>query len=249
MIEIKGKKFGQGRPIICVPVMEIKKEDILSEISRLVELGAEMIEWRVDAFEEVNSIDVVKSVLTEIKQVINNTVFLFTFRSKKQGGLLELENEILYQLRRIAAESKVVDFIDVEYFEVDQVDSEIRELQNMGVKIIASHHNFNETPSREKITLLLEQMRDGKADIVKIALMPKSTEDVLCLLKVTNAFHKKYPNQLLITMSMGKLGMISRISGEVFGSCVTFGAGKISSAPGQIPMLELQEILNTISGS
>ena len=102
--------------------------------------------------------------------------------------------------------------------------------------------------AKDTIATLLEQMADSDADIVKIALMPQNAEDVLCLLEQTNAFHEKYPNQPLITMSMGKLGVISRISGEVFGSCVTFGAGKVSSAPGQIPMLKLQEILDTIHG-
>ena len=56
-----------------------------------------------------------------------------------------------------------------------------------------------------------------------------------------------YPNQLLITMSMGKLGMVSRISGELFGSCVTFAAGKKASAPGQIAMDDLKNILQILS--
>ena len=248
VIEIKDKKIGQGIPIICVPVMEQRKDDILSEVSRLVGLGAEMIEWRVDAFKDVLNVDEVREVLTCLSPMIENTVFLFTFRSKKQGGLLELDYEKVCHLRQVAAESKIVDIIDVEYFDVEHVDDEIRTLQNMGVKVIASHHDFCRTPSKEIIANLLDQMVDSNADIVKIALMPQSSDDVLCLLEQTNVFHKKYPNQPLITMSMGKLGVISRISGEVFGSCVTFGAGKVSSAPGQIPMLKLQGILDAIHG-
>jgi 3-dehydroquinate dehydratase-1 len=248
MLEMKGKTFGQGKPIICVPIMEDKKENILSEVARLVELGADMIEWRVDAFHDVNSLEAVKDVLTELEQLIHNTVFLFTFRSKKQGGLIELEEEKLYQLCCIAAESKAVDFIDVEYFEGNQVDSKISALQDMGVKVIASHHDFSKTPSREEMMSLLEQMKDSKADIVKMALMPQEYEDVLRLLKVTKDFHNMYPEQLIITMSMGKLGVISRITGEATGSCVTFGSGKTSSAPGQIPMDQLHDILDIIEG-
>ena len=52
----------------------------------------------------------------------------------------------------------------------------------------------------------------------------------------------------LITMSMGNIGIISRIAGEVFGSCVTFGAGKQTSAPGQIPWKELQEVMEVLKG-
>ena len=247
-LEIKGKKLGQGKPVICVPVMENRKDDIVLEVARLVGTGVEMIEWRVDAFENVESMNAIRDVFDELAPIVKNTIFLFTFRSKKQGGLKELDYEKIYDLHQVAAESKIVDFIDVEYFDVDDMDREIHKLQKMGVKVITSHHDFDETPSGEVIAMLLEQMAQSGADIVKLAVMPNCTEDVLRLLEETNAFHNKYPKQLLITMSMGKLGVISRVSGETFGSCVTFGAGKNASAPGQIPVAELQCILDAISG-
>jgi len=79
----------------------------------------------------------------------------------------------------------------------------------------------------------------GNADIVKIAVMPKDTDDVLRLLSVTSEFCRENPDTPIISMSMGKLGMISRICGETFGSCVTFAANKESSAPGQMSMNEV----------
>ena len=243
---VKNKVFGNGKPIICISVMETKKEEILAEVKRLVENHAEMIEWRVDAFEQVTSLNAVREVLQEVASWIKDTIFVFTFRSKEQGGECSLSYEKVYELQQVAAESHVVDFVDVEYFYTENADVEIKQLQKMGVKIISSHHDFHETPSSDVIYMLLEQMKHSKADIVKLALMPNSVEDVLRLLQETNHFHKKYPNQPLITMSMGKLGMVSRISGETFGSCVTFGAGKQASAPGQIPMDDLENILQIL---
>ena len=128
-------------------------------------------------------------------------------------------------------------------FQSENIDKEIRILQKMGAKVVTSHHDFYETPSEDVLFMLLEQMKHSHADIVKLAVMPNNTDDVLRLLEETSHFHKRYPNQPLITMSMGKMGCISRISGEVFGSCVTFGAGKTASAPGQIPYVDLREIL------
>lgn len=49
-----------------------------------------------------------------------------------------------------------------------------------------------------------------------------------------------------ITISMGKLGAVSRICGETFGSCITFGAGTDASAPGQIPATQLRKILELL---
>jgi 3-dehydroquinate dehydratase-1 len=97
--------------------------------------------------------------------------------------------------------------------------------------------------------MLLERMAESDADIVKLAVMPQSREDVLSLLAETGSFHETYPDQPLITMSMGALGVVSRIAGETFGSCVTFGAGNQASAPGQMPMDELEKILNAIHTS
>jgi len=43
---------------------------------------------------------------------------------------------------------------------------------------------------------------------------------------------------------MGKFGMISRLCGETFGSCVTFAANKEASAPGQLEMNKVIEIVD-----
>ena len=247
MLKVKNRTIGEGKPLICVSVMDSKTEDIVSEVKRLVENHAEMIEWRVDAFEGIESPNAVREVLKALAPLVKDTILVFTFRSKEQGGLRSLEHEKVYDLHQVAAESKIVDFIDVEYFYTEDADEEVHKLQKMGTKVITSHHDFHETPSADVLFMLLEQMKHSNADIVKLAMMPQSTEDVLRLLSETNSFHKRYPNQPLITMSMGKIGAISRVSGEAFGSCVTFGAGKNASAPGQIPMEKLEEILSVLS--
>lgn len=244
---IKDKTIGEGRPLICVSIMEKSKNGIISEAKRLVESGAEMLEWRVDAFEEIGSLNAIREVLQELGKVVTDCIFVYTFRSKAQGGLLELDEESIVDLHEVAAESKVVDFVDVEYFAVENCSKEIRNLQKMGVHVIASHHDFEQTPDENTMSLLLEKMLEGGADIVKLAVMPQNTLDVLSLLKVTTEFKKIYPSSPVITMSMGPIGSISRVAGEYFGSCVTFGAGAKASAPGQIErgkLLEMLEILH-----
>ncbi len=247
MLTVKNKTIGKGTPLICVSVMESEVQGIVSEIERLVAQGIEMLEWRVDAFLDVENPNAVREILQTVAPIISDTIFVFTFRSKEQGGERSLSKEKLSDLHQVAAESHVVDFIDVEYFSTEDTDVKIHNLQKMGSRVIASHHNFHETPSADALNQLLEQMKHSHADIVKLAMMPNDVDDVLRLLQETNLFHKKYPAQPLITMSMGKLGVISRVSGETFGSCVTFAAGKNASAPGQIPADELQYILTALS--
>ena len=83
------------------------------------------------------------------------------------------------------------------------------------------------------------------ADVCKMAVMPNSPDDVLNLLSATNDAHALI-NRPLITMSMGKWGLISRLSGELFGSSLTFGCVGNASAPGQIEADELNTVLQII---
>ncbi len=246
---IKGKIIGKGKPLVCVPVMESSKEEILRETRRLEEAHTEMIEWRVDAFENVESPNAIREILNEMKHIIKESILVYTFRSKNQGGCKALSAADIYDIHQVAAESDVVDFIDVEYFEAKNPQKEIAMLREMGAYVIASHHDFEQTPDTEVIRMLLEQIRESGADVVKLAVMPQNMWDVLHLLEETNRFHENHPDYQLITMSMGAKGGISRVAGEFFGSCVTFGAGGQASAPGQLPVKQLEEILHILHQS
>ena len=246
---IKGKIIGKGKPLVCVPVMESSKEEILRETRRLEEAHTEMIEWRVDAFENVESPNAIREILNEMKHIIKESILVYTFRSKNQGGCKALSAADIYDVHQVAAESDVVDFIDVEYFEAKNPQKEIAMLREMGAYVIASHHDFEQTPDTEVIRMLLEQIRESGADVVKLAVMPQNMWDVLHLLEETNRFHENHPDYPLITMSMGAKGGISRVAGEFFGSCVTFGAGGQASAPGQLPVKQLEEILHILHQS
>lgn len=246
VLEIKSHVMGEGKPLVCVPVMETSKEKIIQEVQLLVEKGVEMIEWRVDAFESPTDMNAIREVLESIQPLVEHTIFVYTFRSKAQGGLLQLSEEQIYDIHQVAAEMKVVDFVDVEYFASKNPKKEIATLQRMGVHVIASHHDFDGTPKQDIMLMILSQMQESGADVVKLAVMPQTTTDVFALMAASCQFHEEYPKMPMITMSMGGKGCVSRICGETFGSCVTFGAGEKASAPGQLPMDELQHMVKVI---
>ena len=86
-------------------------------------------------------------------------------------------------------------------------------------------------------------MQELGADIAKIAMMPKNMSDVYRVMAVTSDINLDIP---VISMSMGKMGMISRIAGELYGSSVTFGCAHAASAPGQLNASDLSDILGII---
>ena len=92
-------------------------------------------------------------------------------------------------------------------------------------------------------------MQELGVDVPKIAVMPQNKKDVITLLAATEEMYTNYSDRPIITMSMAGTGAISRLSGEVFGSALTFGAvGKVS-APGQINVEDLKTVLNIVHAS
>ena len=83
--------------------------------------------------------------------------------------------------------------------------------------------------------------------VVKIATMPKTEQEVLDLMNYTRGFKSINPEQEFATMSMGKLGRISRLASDLVGSSWTFASLDQASAPGQVSlnnMKLIQEVLD-----
>lgn len=138
--------------------------------------------------------------------------------------------------------------IDIELFNDEtQIRALIDDAHAAGVKTIVSNHDFQKTPPEEEIIRRLCRMQELGADLPKIAVMPQSPQDVLTLLSATLAMKEKYATGPIVTMSMGKMGAISRVTGRLFGSAMTFGSAGQASAPGQIAIRQLRETIDILS--
>ena len=244
---IKGIEFKSGnKPVICVPVMGNDIDEIIEKTKNAIGTKCPMIEWRMDCFSDYLELDKVRQVLDKLAGLCNNTVLLATLRTVGQGGNAEIGSDKLGEYYTRLAGMHAADLIDVEFFELDKPGQVIKNIHEMGGKVITSHHDFAETPEMSTMAMIYEEMLKGHADIVKLAVTPKDMTDVLNLLHVTNDFSVDYPETPAVAMSMGKLGVISRICGEAYGSCITFGALGESSAPGQVGVDDLAQVLNII---
>lgn len=248
-VKIKGYRIGEGRPIVCIPIVAAQSEEILAQAARLGKERVPMIEWRIDWYSQLTRSEKVLQLLDQLQKVLPATILLVTYRSKAQGGEGTLQEKDVLALLQIIADSGQADLLDVEYYALKESSRVIRSIQQTGTKVIASHHNFAMTPSEDEMLDLLKGMRDGGADIVKLAVMPREITDVTRLLDVTAQFAGSYPETPLVTMSMGSMGVVSRISGESFGSCLTFGADGMASAPGQMNYKVLSGLLSELHQS
>lgn len=250
IVKIKNVVLGDGVPKICVPIIGKTKEEIIEEALSFANIHVDVAEWRVDWFDDAFNIGKVKDVLMDLLPVLNNIPLLFTFRTSKEGGEKAIEPKAYAELNKAVAVTGLVDMIDVEAFTGDEIVKDIIESAHAsGVKVVASNHDFNRTPSKDDIIYRLRKMQDLGADIPKIAVMPKSKLDVLELLEATVIMSEKYADRPIITIAMSEMGVVSRLTGEVFGSALTFGSVKKASAPGQIDIKDLHEVLQVIHNS
>lgn len=249
-VYIRKLAIGEGRPKICVPICGKSREEILREAENMRKLPADLIEWRADWYEDVFDGEALRETLEALRRRLGDKPLLFTFRSIQEGGEKPIPPEQYLEVGQAVCGSGQADALDVELFMDGRVTKAlIEEAHRQGMTVIASNHDFIKTPEKDEMIRRLILMDEMGADILKIAVMPKTRTDVLELLAATEEMGRLYTEKPVVTMSMGPLGLISRLAGEAFGSAITFGAGEKASAPGQMPAGQLEKVLDAIHES
>ena len=249
-VKMRDLTIGTGCPKVIVPIVAKDLPGILAKANELTACTMDVVEWRVDFYEHALDTDKVLEVAGALRTALGETPILFTFRTAREGGEQGISPENYTALNKAVAESGYVDLIDVEIFAGEEVAREnIANIHAAGVAVVGSNHEFEKTPDKADLLYRLRKMQDMGADIPKIAVMPQSKADVITLLDATQEMYTKYADRPIITMSMGPAGVISRLSGEAFGSAMTFGAVGQVSAPGQIPVEQLRSALQILHTS
>ena len=192
-VNVRNIVIGEGIPKICVPIVGKTKEELLSEVEVLKSVPVDVVEWRMDWFEEVECCEKAVAMLQVLREAMPEMPILATFRSKKEGGELEISTAAYVELNKAIIDSGNADLIDVELFTGEaQVKELIAHAHDKGVRVIMSNHDFDKTPSYNEILTRLKAMQTLGADIPKIAVMPICKADVITLLQATNDMHENF---------------------------------------------------------
>lgn len=240
-INVRGLVLGGSKPAICLPLVGDSRIKVLEEAEALEGLRPDLLEWRIDGYENVEDIPDCLSLLKEMRTIIGDIPLIFTCRIDQEGGMRTIAREDRLNLVCAAMESGDIDILDVELCNGrDFIDSVKKQAVKCNVKLVLSYHNFTETPSEAFIYSKLAAAQEAGADIAKLAAMPQNYDDVLTLLRATLKARNEVIDGPIVTMSMGEEGGLSRLAGGLYGSDVTFAVGMRSSAPGQIPIEDLK---------
>lgn len=210
---------------LCITLTERLTVDLIDRMSDLSGL-ADMFEIRGDL---VTDLDLLTILRARTKPLI------FTARSASEGGRMK-DDDPKRHLLLLEAVRRGYDYVDVEYrsgfFDIMA--------EKAGKGLIVSFHDMNGVPQD------LETLHDGMcktgADVVKIAVSPRSMTDVGRLMELVRRHEgSKTP---LIAIALGPLGAITRIVGPKYGAPFVYAStGKgHEAAAGQIPAEEMDTV-------
>ena len=191
--------------------------------------GVDIFELRIDQFASTNPAYVLKEISRFKKFPV-----LATIRSQKEGG--KWKGSETKRLALYEAVIPKVKMIDIELSSKLILKNIAKAAKKHKKTTIISYHNFKNTPTETQLNRILRDGKAAGADIVKIAVMAKTHQDVQILLDFT----KKNARKKIVVIAMGEKGMISRVLFPRFGSLVTYASGtpadsaQSKMAPGQI---------------
>lgn len=198
---------------------------------------ADIIEWRADFLPK----DEILQVAPAIFEKFAGRELLFTLRTRAEGGEIDLSAQDYVQVIKDVTQLYQPEYVDFEYFGNKDVFDQMLDFPNL----VLSYHNFQETP--ENMMEILSELTSLNPKVVKVSVMAHTEQDVLDLMNFTRGFKTLNPEQEYVTISMGKVGKVSRITSDVTGSSWSFASLDVASALGQISlsnMKKIREILN-----
>ena len=184
------------------------------------DLPCDWVELRVDALPA-------ELTAEEIMDVLPCAGVLLTPRHQSEGGLRVWQAEERLRLTLDLLPMAVA--VDWEAALLPQAQALVQAAKAQGATLIASHHDFEKTPTLDEMLEIESAARAAGADMVKFAFRVRCMDDVMVGVELL-----RRATGPLAVMGMGALGPVSRLLYAQHGSCLVYGyLGKTPTAPGQ----------------
>jgi len=247
-LPIRGLSIGVGAPKVVVSITSRTADEVAEQAAEIrASPHADMAELRLDHLDSVLCVTQVVELVKTTCAELSPKPLLVTFRSKTEGGEREFSDADYFALYSAIIDGAPIDVIDIEMMKPQTYVAEaIARAHQKGIAVILSNHEFESTPTRSVIVGRLLRQQALGADILKIATMPQSAEDVLTLMSASVEMKNHHARKPLLTMAMGALGIPTRLMGELTGSAFTYASIGSTSAPGQLEAKSVKSVLEII---
>lgn len=245
--QVKNLNIGELPVKTIVPITAKTKQQAIEQAKVIAENpNADIAEFRIDLLDFASDSKAVIALGKELNQILKNKPLIATIRTANEGGQLKVSDADYEKIYNAYLKQPFMQLLDIEMFRDSGSVKRLTQLAHKHkVLVIMSNHDFDKTPAQQDIEQRLLKQDQLGADVLKIAVMPKSKQDVFTLMNATLNVSQKTSKPLL-TMSMGRLGAISRIATANMGGSMSFGMIGEASAPGQIDVKQLKQLLNAV---
>ncbi|KAJ4956139.1 hypothetical protein NE237_012922 [Protea cynaroides] len=212
--------------MICVPLMGMSVEEMMSQMGQAKSQGADLVEIRLDYIKNFQPRQDLEMLLRDKLLPV-----IIVFRPKWEGGQYEGDEQSRLDALKLAMELGA-DYIDVEL----KVASDLMVNSNLNKhsigKVIVSCHVGDRTPSKVDLVNLVTKMHSTGADIIKLVTHASHITDLARIFHLLS--HCKTP---LIAYSTGDRGLISHLLCPKFGGFLIYGSMGNNPIPG-LPTLD-----------
>lgn len=245
--QVKNLNIGELPVKTIVPITAKTAEQALAQAQVIADNpNADIAEFRIDLLDFASNNKAVIALGKQLNQILKNKPLIATIRTANEGGQLKVSDAEYEKIYTEYLKQPFMQLLDIEMFREQNSVKKLTTLAHQkNVLVIMSNHDFDKTPTQQEIEQRLLKQDQMGADVLKIAVMPRSKSDVMTLMNATLnvSQHSQKP---LLTMSMGRLGTISRIATANMGGSMSFGMIGEASAPGQIDVAQLKQLLKTV---
>lgn len=98
--------LGEGKPKICIPITGKTETELREEVSIVKTTCCDIVEWRVDYFQDIDNLDKVREMPGELKILLGRIPILFTCRTKTEGGEKEISASDYFKLYQTVIRTK-----------------------------------------------------------------------------------------------------------------------------------------------
>ena len=213
---------------IVVPIRPKSLTDGKLLLEAAHEAAPDLVEIWCDLIEENEAIKLIE---------LSNLPVIANLKDQaEQGEFLGTDIERRERLIKLSL-CKNIAYVDLPWHLIDeQILSEIKS------PIIASYHNFLNTPAADDLIKMVNKLPLAKIDLIKIATMVNLESQTVDLNSLTEVANYKPISEKLVLLGMGNAGKVTRLEADKWGSKLTFAAldRKNTTAPGQVTVEELR---------
>ncbi len=227
---------------LAVPIMVRSVARALADAVRAAELGADLVEFRIDTFAEHFS---------EVPQLVERSALpcILTCRPTWEGGHFAGSESERIDLYHLLAEKEVQPaYLDVELLAwqrspalrnaVSAIVDHPAQTRATTTGLILSSHDF-ETRPRDLYQRIEAMTAATACRVMKLAWRARSLRDNLEAFEILTQHHKP-----TIALCMGDFGLPSRVLARKFGALLTFASldAQLQSAPGQPTVHQIKSL-------